>query len=416
MPDTATEQVGVIQTWRETPRAARLALLGAFVNQFGAFVQLFLVLYLTHRGFSKAQTAFGLGSYAVGAIGGTLFGGTVSDRLGPHRTIVTAMCGTAVFTASVTVLTNYPTILVAVTLSGVMTQAARPAISAMLLGLVPKQRQTMMFAMYTTAVNAGSIGGPLLAAWLSTISWNLVFWFDAGTSFAYGLIAYFFLRPSDAAKPEPETAKARGGFRTLLRDRRYLAYLSLMLANGLVHIQFYAVLPLLLAARHYPTWVYASVVATAVTIVVGANMVVTTRTQTWPPWVAVITGWLLLVVGRGGYGLPGGLAIIFVATMIGSIGVVIGGPAAFAYPAKVAPPGALGRYIGSAQAVFQSGYAIGPIVGVLLWSRLGSGFFAIVVAFGVVMTLPGLWGMRPAATTPVEPVISQSTDPVSEPA
>jgi MFS family permease len=402
---------GVLRTLREMPAGGRFALVGAFVNQLGAFVQLFLVLYLVERGFSKEQAGLALGTYAVGAIAGTLFGGGVSDRLGPRWTIVASMVSTAVFTAAITVLDNFAAIVVAVTLSGVMTQAARPAISALLFGLVPEARQTMVFAMYVTAINAGVIAGPLLATWLSTVSWNLVFWFDAGTSLVYGAIAALLVprgRPdaadaADEVDTAAESTAAGAGYRTLLRDRRYLAYLALMLANGLVHIQFYVVLPLMLVAAGYPTWAYGAATAIAAVIVVGANTAVTTLTQKWAPWVAVISGWTLLVAGRGAFGLPGGLTIVIVGTTLAAIGQVIGGAAAFAYPAKVAPPNAMGRYIASAHAVFQLGYAVGPIVGVLLWNSTGRYFWAICFGFGLAMIIPGVWGMRPAAPPPVPP-------------
>ena len=45
-----TEAAGPLQTFRETSASARLVLLGVFVNQFGAFLQMFLVLYLVQAG------------------------------------------------------------------------------------------------------------------------------------------------------------------------------------------------------------------------------------------------------------------------------------------------------------------------------------------------------------------------------
>jgi MFS family permease len=410
MADDATvaepEQVGVGQTIRDMPTGGRFALLGAFINQFGAFVQLFLVIYLTVRGFSKQEAGLALGAYAVGAILGTVFGGGLSDRLGPRWTIVVSVGSAGLFTAAITVLHPFAAIIAAVILSGAMTQAARPAVSALLFGLVPKARQTMVFAMYTTAINAGAIAGPLMAVWLSTISWNLVFWFDGATALTYSAVAAFLVpadRIAPVAEPADGPAAPRSGYRTLLHDHRYLAYLSLMLANGLVHIQFYVVLPLMLIASGYHPWVYGTATAISAAIVVGANMIVTTTTQKWPSWVAVITGWTLLVIGRGAFGLPGGLIIVIAATIVAAIGQVIGGPAAFAYPAKVAPPEALGRYIGSAHATFQTGYAIGPIVGVLLWNSLGRSFWAICFGFGLAMIIPGIWGMRPAGDAEMSP-------------
>ena len=463
-----TEEVrhaGVLQTIRETPVAARFALLGVFVNQFGAFLQFFLVLYLTQRGFSDALAGVALGAYSAGAIVGVLLGGTMTDRLGPRWTIVVAVGSAALFTLSVTTLDEFAAIVVAVALSGAMSQAARPAVSALLFGLVPQVRHVMVFALYRTASNAGSILGPLVAVWLSTISWDLVFYFDAGCALTYCAIAAFLLprgrvgtgsdtadttagtaaaaaepvvddagpavstapaaaaaiadaervvaeteratEPASgptvgptagtAAETKAETAvgaASAGTYLTLLRDHKYLAYLTLMLGNGLVHVQFFAVLPLMLVAGGYPTWVYGALATMSAVIVVSGELVVTRTTQRWAAWAATITGWILLVIGRGAYGLPGGLTLLFAASAIAAIGQIIGGAQAFAYPAKVAPAGAVGRYLGAAQAMFGLGYAIGPGVGILLWTVLGDGFWAICFVVGMAMVLPGVWGMR----------------------
>lgn len=84
---TETGHAGVFQTLRETPTAARFALVGVFVNQFGAFVQFFLVLYLTERGFSNPQAGLALGAshatfqlgYAIGPILGVLLWTALGD-------------------------------------------------------------------------------------------------------------------------------------------------------------------------------------------------------------------------------------------------------------------------------------------------------------------------------------------------
>ena len=404
--DAEPGTAGVLQTLRETPVSARFALLGVFINQFGAFLQFFLVLYLTARGFTSGQAGLALGAYSVGAIVGTLFGGSLTDRLGPRWTIVLALSASAVFTLAVTLLHPFWAIVAVVVVAGGMTQASRPAISALLFGLVTESRRVMTFAMYRTALNTGQIAGPLVAVWLSTISWNLVFYFDAATSLAYCAIAAFLL-PADrkvaaeagAGAGEDEQAEqpaAKRSYLGILADHRYLAYLVLMLANGLVHVQIFAVFPLQLQSEGYATWAYGTVATVTAFMVVGLELLVTRTTQNWPTWVAIMAGWVLLVVGRGAWGLPGGLTIYLVATIIAVIGQIIGGPAAFAYPAKAAPPGVMGRYVAAAHAMFGLGYAIGPPVGVLLWNSIGKGFWAVCVAVGIAMIPVGIWGLKPA--------------------
>lgn len=395
---------GVFQTLRETSASVHYVLLGVFINQFGAFLRAFLVLYLTtSRHFSAGQAGIALGCYSVGAIVGSIIGGNLADRIGARWTIAGCMSLAALFTLSVTVLDAYPLIVVAAVLSGMMTNASSPAASSLLLRMVPKARQVMVFAMYRTALNAGVVVGPLVAVWLSTISWNLVFYVDAATAVGYALIAAVKLRDTEHAADKKASAEeavsARSRYATMFKDGRYLAYLGLMLANGLVHIQFWVVLPLMVVAEHYPTWVYGAAAGTSAFVVISCELLVTKATQKWPAWLSVIGGWVLLAVGYGVFGLPGGIAVVFAGTLIAVIGQIIGGPAAFAYPGKVAPKHAMGLYVSATQAMFGSGYALGPVIGVLLWNGLGKGFWGLVFVFGMVMVLPGLWGLRADRTT-----------------
>ena len=411
---------GVLRTLRETPRAVRFVLLGVFVNQFGAFLQFFVVLYLTQRGFAAHQAGLALGAYSIGAIAGVLLGGAFADRLGARATIVLSLSAAALCTLAVTALDSLPAIVVAVALSGAMTRAATPAVSTLLFGMVPAARQVMVFAMYRTALNTGAVGGPLVAVWLSGISWNLVFYVDAATALGYAAIAAFVLpgrRPAAGGEAKPARAQRAAGYLTVLRHRRYLVYLALMLANGLVHVQFFAVLPLMLRAAGYPTWAYGALGAASAFVVISSELLVTRTTQRWPARAAVMSGWLLLVVGYGAFGLPGGLPVLFAGTLLAAVGQVIGGPAAFAWPAKAAPPGATGRFVGSMHAVFGLGYAVGPILGIALWTSIGDAFWALCLGLGLLMVAPGIWSLRPPADagTPTPPPAERGT-PTGRPA
>jgi hypothetical protein len=242
---------------------------------------------------------------------------------------------------------------------------------------------------------------------------------------AFVLRAAQLTRDTEKATGPPATAPQRKfSYLDFVRDRRYLVYLLLMLCNGLVHIQFFAVLPLMLKAEHYPTWAYASLTAVSATLGVALQLNVTKRTQTWPIWLAVMSGWVLLWIGRGSFGLPGGFAVLFIAMLIGCAGQLIGGPAAFAHPVRVAPPGAKARYIGMANGAFQLGYAIGPVAGVLLWTHIGKGIWLICAILGAVITLPGIWSLMqdksavqaagPAAEGSAQPKSAESESAESE--
>jgi MFS family permease len=410
------------------PRYTRFALLGVFVNQFGAFLQAFLVLYLVHRGFPETDAGIALGAYALGGIAGTVSGGWLTDRLGSRITIATAVAGASVMTVSVTLLPTIETIVVAVFLAGGLTLVARPAVTTLLLRSVPEARQVMVQAMYRTALHTGTAAGPMVAAVLSTLNWNLVFYVDASAALLYGVIALFLFPRREqeqtaqapaAGQPEP----ARTTYLTVLRDVRYLGYLVIMFVNGVIHVQIFVVVPLMVAGAGLPTWVYGATITSSAVLVISTELLVTKVTQRWPLWLAVSGGWLLFVAGRGGFGLfefvsPGALGLVLVvlvgASVLATFGQVIGGPAAFAYPARVAPPGAIGRYLGSMFSSFQLGQALGPVIGAAVWLWIGGPFWAILLAVGLLLTGLLVWSMRPPPAEP-DPAEPDPADPAARP-
>lgn len=406
-PEEPAEQLGVRASWRATPNEARFVLLGVFINQFGAFLQIFMVLYLVHRGFTEAQGGFALGAYGAGAVLGLLFGGGLSDRLGPRLTIAISMGTSALMLFAISLLGHYPSILVAVALAGMMTQANRPASAALLTELTPPSRLTMVMAMNRFALNSGLMAGPMVGAWLITISWNLLLWLDGATAFGYALIAIFLLPRRKAAGAATAATDRPVGYLTMFRNGRFMLFLVAFFTNALVHVQYYAILPLWLDDGGYPTVVYSMMFLISGGLVMTCELWVTTFTQKWRSWLPGSLGLLLLSLGLAMFALPGGLVIILAARFLGIAGQIIGAPSIFAWPAKVAPEGAAGRYLGAGMSTFWAGYALGPVLGVLLYQQIGEMAWWLVGGVGVISAIAAAFAMR----IPEKPASGSTTAP-----
>src|SRR5579871_4135679 len=87
---------------RSLPPAAWVLFAGTFLNKFGSFVQPFLVLYMTHLGYSLKEAGFAMGAYGVGNVFASLIGGHLADHLGRRKTIVFSM-----FSGAATMLLLY---------------------------------------------------------------------------------------------------------------------------------------------------------------------------------------------------------------------------------------------------------------------------------------------------------------------
>jgi MFS family permease len=388
---------GVLASLRTTPRQVRWLLGCMFVNQLGAFVQVFLVLYLVHAGISASRAGLALAAYGAGSVLGALLGGTLADRLGRLSAMTGAMLCAAAATLALSVLASpqtYSALLVVVLAAGAATAASRPAAAAMLGDLVPAERLVMTVSMSRLALNCGAVIGPLLAAALMTVSWDLLFWADALTATLCALLAWRSLpRDRPAARRAPPGAPAEPsapardgaaatGYGALLRDGRFLLYLFAMLASAVIYMQYFAVLPLKIAADGHPELVYSAVLALSAGLVISCELLVTKHVQAWRPAIVATSGVVLLGAGLAGYGLGSGLGLLFAATLVGVLGQIVSGPTMFAHPQRVAAPAARGRYTGAAHAMFGLGTALGPVLGVLAYEALGDGVWVLCGALG----------------------------------
>ncbi|MFF7838432.1 MFS transporter [Streptomyces ossamyceticus] len=434
--DGAVKQhAGVRQVWRESPTAVKSLLAGTMIIRLGGFVQVFMVLYLTERGFSDGQAGAALGVYGAGAVLGTLVGGWMSDRLGPRLTIVTTLLGSAALLPCVLYLDNYWAILVVIAVSGAASLAYQPASTSMISLLTPVERHVMIFAMGRLAINLGTTAAPLLGAALVKVSWDFLFWGEALAVVVFSAVAATTLPhrmttdttdttdttnatdTTDMSKPAGggtegggtaagatgvggEVAAPKASYLAVLTDRYYLMFLLAMFVSSVIYIQHISALPLAVKHLGMGIEVYAALIALNGLLVITCELLVAKVVQRWQIRTAVIIGVLLTGVGMSLYALPLGLAALVIATLVWSLGEIIGYPSLFfAYPAQAGPPALRGRYLGASNALYGLGSAVGPFIGVMIWNRYEEGLWLGCGVVGLLAAAAAWGGVRPPRAT-----------------
>jgi MFS family permease len=423
MTSSTEESTGIWATIREAPAPVKALLVGVFVNKLGWFLQVFLVLFLTtSKGFTDVQAGTALGIYGGGSVIGLIIGGSLSDKVGPRAAVMISMFGMAAFVLGIAYVPSYTAILIVVALAGAVGQFYRPASAALLTELTPKNRQVMTFALYRLAMNVGTTAAPLIGAALVAISWNLLFIGEALAALAYAAVAIIALPGRKPAEPvvidEPAAAsEPKGGYLAVLRDYKYVLFLVCMFINAAIYMQYLAVLPLHMKSEGLSTWWFSAVVALNGFIVITCELLVTKVVQHWPARIVAMIGFVLLGGGLAFYALPGGVAIFVIGTLLWTLAEIIAGPTMFAYPGMAAPPKLLGRYVGSAHAMFGLGSALGPFFGVWVWNSVGTQVWVWCGVAGAIGVVCAYFGMSSAAAeepaldiTPAgEPLPSESS-------
>ncbi|WP_345430024.1 MFS transporter [Actinoallomurus vinaceus] len=401
--DIEAEERGTVAVWntfRESQLAVKVLLVGVFLSRLGGFLNIFIVLYLAAKGYSTERSALALSVYGAGGVAGLLLGATLADRLGARNSAVLGMTATAVLTASLLYLPGYPAVLVAVGLASVAAQIYRPSSAALLSELTPEDRQVMIFGMYRFGLNLGATAAPLLGFalfYLGGREYTLLFWGEGLIALAYAVLALVAIparsRPASGTDASAESGPAR--YLAMFHDRRYLLFLFATMLNAVVYVQYLSTLPLEVKAAH--VWVLWYTVAVSLNglIVVVFELPLTKISQHWPTRFTVGLTLTLVGLGNACYGFPISPVVIIGATLVWTLGEILGGPSVFAYPAMAAPPPLKSLYIGGFQFMHTLGTAVGPIIGGALFVRLGHGVWPVMALAGLAAAVLGVAAIRP---------------------
>ena len=283
------EHATIFGTVREMPGTVRVLVVGNFITNLAAFLNAFLVLFLTHRGFSAFDAGVAFTALMIGRISGTAVGGAVADRIGYRLVIVWSMLGSAVLTALLVHAPNLWTAVLVAGLAGLFNQAYRPAAQAWVVELTPMNRQVMVFSFLRLTFNLGSTLGPLGAALLlAYASYDVLFYADATGSLVFGLVALVALasdRGERTAEPEaPAEAPAvrRAGYRQVLADGRFVLFIVGLFLTAITYIQVSATLPLFVKSIGHTERMYAVLLAVNGFVVIVFEVLLSKWTQRLP--------------------------------------------------------------------------------------------------------------------------------------
>lgn len=405
-------RAGARAAFSEASLPAKVVLAGVFINRLGGFLNLFIVLYLTSKGYSAEQAATALSAYGAGAVAGLFIGSTLAGRLGARNAMVISMSGTCLIMGSWLYLPSYPLLLAAAFAVAMISQLNRPASATLLSDLTAADRQVMTFALYRFGLNLGAAAAPLLGLGLYNLAghhYDLVFWGEALIALAYGVLAWIALPRKAKDKHHAETIRdtavqaepgRSSGYLQVLRDWRYTLYLIAIALHTAVYVQYLSTLPLTIKGAGIPITWYTIAVSFNGLIVIAFELIVTNVTQSWPMRLSIALIFGLVGVGMAIYGLPFGPAVILTGTLVWSLGEIIGGPATLAYPGLAAPARLKSHYIGSFQFMFGLGTAIGPAIGGWLIVRLGQSVWPVLALGSALATILALVAVRQPGQVP----------------
>lgn len=386
-----SEQPGFVATIRGLPRPVWALFIGSFINRFGGFVIVFLVLFLTSHGFSPAQAGIAVAVFGAGSFGGSVLGGLLADRIGRRETIALSMVASAIFTTALVLVDAYLLLIAFAGLVGLASQMVRAPTGALIADLVPPESRVAAMGAFRFFINAGFAAGPAAAGILADRSFLLLFALDAATSVVFAVMAMALL-PGGA--PRIERRERRGeGTRAILADRGFLLFLIASLFAAMVYLQANTTLPLWITGQGYSNSTYGYLISLNGVVIIVVELLVIAKTQRISPRLLIAGGFLLVGIGFALTAAAHTLPLLAVTVLIWTLGEMTAFPMSTAYVANVAPLHLRGRYQGAWGLTWSLGLMIGPGIGgwlfavnpVLLWILCG---VAGVVAAGLMLLAP----------------------------
>jgi MFS family permease len=378
---------------RTLPRPVWILCAGTFVNRFGTFVAVFLVLYLRDRGYSIAESGLVVSFYGIGNVVAAVVGGWVADRFGRRNALAFSMFGSAATMLLLSQAESLPLIIVLTFFAGLTGEMYRPATAALLTDLTPAGKRIPAFALNRLAINAGFAAGPAVAGLLAQHSFLLLFVGDALTSAAFGVISLVAL---------PEGVRVRRGeerrgeaIRAMLHDRLFLLFLVSSVLGAFVYFQQLATFPLHVKASGLSEADYGLLISLNGLVIVLLELPLVAITQRFPYRPVLALGSLLVGIGFALTAFANNLPELGFTVLVWTIGEIIYAPVASAYVADLAPEHLRGRYQGAWGLTWGLAFVLAPVVGAAIFAWSADGLWFTCGLLGLLAALLLLLQVRP---------------------
>ena len=398
---------------RTLPGPVWILCAGSFVNRFGSFVAVFLVLYLRSEGYSIAEAGLVVSFYGIGNVAAAGVGGWVADRLGRRNAIALSMFSSAATLLLLSQAESLPLIVALTTLAGLTGEMYRPASSALLTDLTPPGERIPAFALNRLAINAGFAAGPATAGFLAEESFFYVFLGDALTSAVFGLIALVAL-PQGVRVRRGEERRGEA-IRTIFHDRAFLIFLISSVLGAFVYFQGQTTFPLHVEASGLSESDYGLLISLNGLAIVFLELPLVALTQRYPYRPVLALGSFLVGAGFALNALANDLPELALTVVIWTLGEIVYAPVASAYVADIAPEHLRGRYQGAWGLTWGLAFVLAPGLGAAIFAWSGDGLWLLCGLLGVVagamLVTPG---RRPPRRAPVRPASAPPAEPAPQ--
>ena len=355
--------------YKEYPSAFKVLVLASFIDMVGgALLFPFFALYITERfGVGMTQVGFLFAFFSAGGIISVMVGGVLADKYGRRVILLIGLVISGVGSIFMGLVDNLNVFYILAAILGLVGDIGGPARQAMVVDLLPKEKQTEGFGIMRVVMNLAVTVGPILGGFLATQSYMLLFIADAVSSIITAVIVFIVIPETKPEKPEDEpeetVIKTIIGYKEVLKDGVFILFLSVSAIMVIVYMQMNSTLSVFLRDVHgFSPQSFGLLLSMNALMVVLFQFWIAKKISKYAPMKVIAIGTLFYMLGFGMYGFISAVYLFFIAMVIITIGEMIVTPIQQTVVANFAPEDKRGRYM----AMFGFHWAIPNLFGVLL--------------------------------------------------
>ncbi len=353
--------------YNEFPDTFRVLTLATFIDRLGSFILFpFFILYITaHFGVGMTEVGILFAIFAGGSILGSAIGGALSDKYGRRLLVIFGLVVSGTGSILMGIVNDLYIFYILAGLFGFFGDFGGPARQAMVVDLLPAEKQAEGFGILRVAVNLSAVIGPILGGFIATQSYMMLFIGDAVSSVITAFIVYGVIPETKPQKlddkPEETVAKTFIGYKEVLKDWVFVLFLSVSAITVLVYMQMNSTLSVFLRDVHgFPELGFGLLLSMNAAMVVLFQFWITRKISKYAPMKMITLGTLLYMIGFGMYGFVSTVYMFFIAMAILTVGEMIAMPIGQRAAASFASEDKRGRYM----AVYGFHWAIPTLFGV----------------------------------------------------
>ena len=352
----------------EYPRPFWVLMAGTFIDRFGTnLIMPFLAIYVAQR-FHVQITQIGIvfTIFAISGAAGNMLAGALADRFGRRLTLVLGMVGAATARIGLGMASDMSMLYVAAGFAALFGSVGWPAQLAMTADLIGPEKRANGFGIQRVIINSTFALGPMIGGVLGpAIGYLPLFVLDALTSY---LVAFVVFRDLPETRPENRAGqsaenfeKTMAGYGQILRDGPFMLFVLVAMLAVTAYLQMSTTLSLfLIKFQHLPESFFGALVMLNALMVVFTQFSVSRWASKRPPFLMMLVGAGLYLVGFGAYGLPVNIPIYVIAMILITGGEMLFIPTSQALIALFAPEDMRARYVAAERFTWIIAQAFGP--------------------------------------------------------